>query len=121
MISKKPRRVATGGQYTPPISVPYDANTGVRNGVFRGCMYGDGRSPQTPGDDPSRGTAAPIQPTYVYTETPELRTRSRQAAEGDCTQAFYNAPNNAVMSEYDNDYQTCIRIKTIELEPKLQP
>jgi hypothetical protein len=38
--------VTTGGQYTPPASVPYDANTGVRNEVFRGCMYGEGWSLQ---------------------------------------------------------------------------
>ncbi len=34
--------VTTGGQYTPPVSVPYDANMGVRNEVFQGCMYGEG-------------------------------------------------------------------------------
>ena len=36
--------VTTGGQYAPPISVPYDANMGVRTEVFRGCMYGGGWS-----------------------------------------------------------------------------
>jgi hypothetical protein len=38
--------ITTGGQYTPPVSVPYDANAGVRNEVFRGCMYGEGWSLQ---------------------------------------------------------------------------
>jgi len=36
--------VTTGGQYTPPVSMPFDANTGVRGEVFRGCMYGEGWS-----------------------------------------------------------------------------
>jgi hypothetical protein len=36
----------TGGQYTPPISVPYDANGGVRTQVYQGCMYADGWSLQ---------------------------------------------------------------------------
>lgn len=36
--------VTTGGQYTPPISVPYDTNAGARTAVYRGCMYGEGWS-----------------------------------------------------------------------------
>jgi hypothetical protein len=34
----------TGGQYTPPARVSYDANAGVRTQVFKGCMYGEGWS-----------------------------------------------------------------------------
>jgi hypothetical protein len=36
--------VTTGGQYTPPVSVPYDANAGARTQVYRGaCMPMAGR------------------------------------------------------------------------------
>jgi hypothetical protein len=38
--------ITPGGQYMRPLAVPYDANAGVRNEVFRGCMYGDGWSLQ---------------------------------------------------------------------------
>ena len=34
--------VTTGGQYTPPVSVPYDANGGARQQVYQGCMYSEG-------------------------------------------------------------------------------
>jgi hypothetical protein len=36
--------ITTGGQYTPPVSVPYDANRGARQEVYQGCMYGEGWS-----------------------------------------------------------------------------
>jgi hypothetical protein len=45
--------VTTGGQYTPPVSVPYDANAGARTQVYRGCMYADGWSLQQQGDVPA--------------------------------------------------------------------
>lgn len=34
--------VTTGGQYTPPVNINYDANAGVRDQVFSGCMYHHG-------------------------------------------------------------------------------
>jgi hypothetical protein len=34
----------SGGQYTPPARIPYDANAAGRNEVFNGCMYADGWS-----------------------------------------------------------------------------
>lgn len=34
--------ITTGGQYTPPVSIPYDANARVRAEVFKSCMYADG-------------------------------------------------------------------------------
>lgn len=36
--------VTTGGQYVPPTTIPYDANAGTRNQVFKGCMYSKGWS-----------------------------------------------------------------------------
>ncbi len=40
----------TGGQYTPPVSVPYDANAGVRRQVYNGCMYSEGWSLERQGE-----------------------------------------------------------------------
>jgi hypothetical protein len=36
--------VTSGGQYTPPASIQYDANAGARTEVFKGCMYAVGWS-----------------------------------------------------------------------------
>jgi hypothetical protein len=40
----------TGGQYTPPVNIPYDANVGARKEVYRGCMYSEGWSLQRQSD-----------------------------------------------------------------------
>ena len=50
----------TGGYYTPPAQVPYDANAGVRNQVFKGCMYNEGWSLQQPTSNAS--VPAPANP-----------------------------------------------------------
>jgi hypothetical protein len=42
--------VSSGGNYTPPAFITYDANNGVRNNVFSGCMYAGGWSLQKAGD-----------------------------------------------------------------------
>jgi hypothetical protein len=42
--------ITTGGQYTPPVSVPYDANSSVRTQVYKGCMYADGWTLEQQGD-----------------------------------------------------------------------
>jgi hypothetical protein len=36
--------VTSGGQYTPPASIQYDANADARTAVFKGCMYAAGWS-----------------------------------------------------------------------------
>jgi hypothetical protein len=46
----------TGGQYTPPAIVFYDANAGVRTQVFKGCMYGEGWSLEKPQTNAAVGT-----------------------------------------------------------------
>jgi hypothetical protein len=45
--------VTTGGQYTPPTSITYDANSGARKQVFNGCMYSEGWSLQQQGNSAS--------------------------------------------------------------------
>lgn len=54
--------VTTGGQYTPPVSIPYDANSGARNEVFKGCMYSDGWSLET---ESIRSTAEPQESDWT--------------------------------------------------------
>src|SRR5580693_6811437 len=38
--------VTSRGQFTRPLSVPYDANSRARTGIFRQCMYAAGWSEQ---------------------------------------------------------------------------
>ena len=44
------RCFSSGGSYTPPAIITYDANSGIRNDVFSGCMYADGWSLQKEGE-----------------------------------------------------------------------
>ncbi len=54
--------VATGGQYVPPVSIPYDANAGVRAQVFQGCMYSEGWSLEDRRSGSITASAPPISP-----------------------------------------------------------
>ena len=57
----------SGGQYSPPISVPYDANVGARTEVFRGCMYANGWSLEEKGKSAARPVSAPALGTTGLT------------------------------------------------------
>ena len=58
--------ITTGGQYTPPVSIPYDANAGARTAVFKGCMYGDGWSLER--HEANTGTPVSADPAAPQTD-----------------------------------------------------
>ena len=58
--------VSSGGQYVPPVRIPYDANRRVRDQVFASCMYSKGWSVLTRGQiEQIQGRAAAMGPTTV--------------------------------------------------------
>lgn len=97
--------MTTGGRYTPPSTIYMDANQGVRNGVYKGCMYGDGWSLQ------SRDSVAalPAQPVKSVSEAAKS-----QAAEY-CNNIFHGNPNVGMMAAFKNSIDTCIAQRSREL------
>lgn len=84
----------TGGQYTPPISVPYDANAGVRTEVYQGCMYADGWSLQRQQADVAQPGPASPPPESDWTKG--LKWGVQNGASADC-----DAPPSSIGSRAD--------------------
>ncbi len=69
--------VTSRGQFTRPLSVPYDANARARTQIFRQCMYAEGWSEQV-----RSSTAADVTPDTDWTKG--FDTGLRDGANSQC-------------------------------------
>ena len=66
-----------------------------------------------------RASAVQTAPNVANALDRTASQRARVAAESDCNNMFYLNPNDSQMNVYDNDYATCIRVHTHELESRM--
>jgi hypothetical protein len=78
--------VTSRGQFTRPLSVPYDANARVRTQIFRQCMYAAGWSEQV-----RTSTAADVTPDTDWTKGFDTGMRDDEGAQCSAPLGIANA------------------------------